>query len=66
MLSAIITSIIGYLAGSILWRIATIMAAIAVILWLARRLRKGPKGVPAFDFPEPTRVEPHPKAPKLK
>ncbi|MEK6574767.1 MAG: molybdopterin cofactor-binding domain-containing protein [Chloroflexota bacterium] len=28
--------------------------------------RVGPKGVPSFDFPEPTRVEPHPKAPRLK
>jgi 4-hydroxybenzoyl-CoA reductase subunit alpha len=28
--------------------------------------RVGPKGIPAFTFPEPTRVEPHPQAPKLK
>jgi CO/xanthine dehydrogenase Mo-binding subunit len=28
--------------------------------------RVGPKGIPAFTFPEPTRVEPPPQAPKLK
>jgi 4-hydroxybenzoyl-CoA reductase alpha subunit len=28
--------------------------------------RVGPKGIPGFTFPEPTRVEPHPQAPKLK
>ncbi len=28
--------------------------------------RVGPKGVPAFTFPDPIRVEPHPQAPKLE
>ncbi|HKZ70659.1 MAG TPA: molybdopterin cofactor-binding domain-containing protein, partial [Anaerolineales bacterium] len=28
--------------------------------------RVGPKGVPKVTFPEPTKVEPHPKAPRLK
>jgi 4-hydroxybenzoyl-CoA reductase alpha subunit len=27
--------------------------------------RVGPKGIPAFQFPDPIHVEPHPKAPKL-
>ena len=26
--------------------------------------RVGPKGIPSFIFPEPIRVEPHPKAPR--
>ncbi len=30
-----------------------------------REARVGPAGVPAFEFPEPIRVEPHPKAPGL-
>ena len=37
-------TIITTLAGSLLWKLALILAAIAVILWLARLLRKGPKG----------------------
>ena len=44
MIGAIMGTIITTLAGSLLWKLALILAAIAVILWLARLLRKGPKG----------------------
>ena len=47
MIAALFGSAVSYLAGSLLWRIALILGALALIVWLARRLRHGPDGQPA-------------------
>lgn len=47
MIASILGSVVSYLAGSLLWRVALILGVIFLIVWLARRLRHGPNGKPA-------------------
>ena len=41
MLASILGSIAAYLAGSLLSKLAVILAALALVVWLARKLRRG-------------------------
>lgn len=47
MIATLFGSAITYLAGSLLSKLAIILAALALIVWLARKLRRGPDGRPA-------------------
>ena len=47
MIATLFGSAITYLAGSLLSKLAIILAALALIVWLARKLRRGPDGKPA-------------------
>ena len=47
MIATLFGSAITYLAGSLLSKVAIILAALALIVWLARKLRRGPDGKPA-------------------
>lgn len=49
MLASVLGSMASYLAGSLLWRIALILGAIFLIVWLAKQLRKGKNGQPPGD-----------------
>lgn len=47
MIATLFGSAVTYLAGSLLSKLAIILAALALIVWLARKLRRGPDGKPA-------------------
>ena len=47
MIATLFGAALSYLAGSLLWRLAMILGALALIVWLARKLRRGPDGKPA-------------------
>ena len=47
MIATLFGAAVTYLAGSLLSKLAIILAALALIVWLARKLRRGPDGKPA-------------------